>query len=86
MSGDTLRFSSRTFETVSRKTPSRQVFTYKGKPIRHISTAAWKKAKARAGVTDYRWHDNRHTWASWMRQNGVSLDDLQELGALNRNG
>ena len=57
------------------------VFTYKGKPINQVNTKAWRAAKERAGIKDYRWHDNRHTWASWLRQNGVSLDDLQELGS-----
>jgi integrase len=33
-----------------------------------------------AGLEDFRWHDLRHTWASIMRQGGVSLDVLQELG------
>jgi integrase len=28
----------------------------------------------------FRWHDLRHTWASWQRQNGTQLDELQKLG------
>lgn len=58
----------------------RFVFTYKGKQINQVNTAAWKKALARAGLDDFRWHDLRHTWASWMAQNGTPLNVLQEMG------
>ena len=56
------------------------VFSYQGKPIRQVSTKAWYAALARAGITDFRWHDLRHTWASWHVQNGTPLFALQELG------
>ena len=41
---------------------------------------AWKRALKRAGIENYRFHDNRHTWASILRQAGVPLDQLQEMG------
>lgn len=56
------------------------VFTYKGEPVDRTSTKAWKKALARAGIQDFRWHDLRHTWASWHVQSGTSLQELLELG------
>lgn len=56
------------------------VFTYKGEPIKQCNTKAWKKALARAGIENFRWHDLRHTWASWHVQNGTSLQELQQLG------
>ena len=37
-------------------------------------------ARKAAGRTDLRWHDLRHTWASWHVQNGTPLFALQELG------
>ena len=57
------------------------VFTYRGKPIQHASTALWKKALVRAGIEDFRRHDMRHTWASMMAQQGVPDSVLQKLGA-----
>ncbi|WP_245738967.1 tyrosine-type recombinase/integrase [Nitrosomonas marina] len=56
------------------------IFTYGGNKIRNVSTKAWWKALDRAGIKDFRWHDLRHTWASWMVQNGCPLHVLQELG------
>lgn len=56
------------------------VFTFHGRPITQVSTKAWYAALARAGIADFRWHDLRHTWASWHVQNGTPLFALQELG------
>jgi integrase len=55
------------------------VFTYEGKPVKQLSTKAWYHALARAGISNFRWHDLRHTWASWHVQNGTPLFALQEL-------
>lgn len=57
-----------------------RVFTYAGKPINCINTTTWRKALKRAGIENFRWHDLRHTWASWLVQNGTPMYDLQEMG------
>lgn len=57
------------------------VFTYRGKRLRSANTRAWRRALMRAGIDDFRWHDLRHTWASWHAQHGTPLYVLQELGA-----
>lgn len=56
------------------------VFPYQGKPVDRTSTRAWSAALQRAGIEDFRWHDLRHTWASWHAQNGTGLQELMELG------
>lgn len=57
------------------------VFTFQGKPVERCSTKAWKRAVERAGIDPgFRWHDLRHTWASWHVQNGTPLQELMELG------
>ena len=55
-------------------------FVYQGKPVERTSTKAWHAALKRAGIENFRWHDLRHTWASWHVQRGTSLQELQELG------
>jgi integrase len=59
---------------------SARVFTFKGKPVRAVNTKAWTRALRLAGIEDFRWHDLRHTWASWHVQAGTSIQELQELG------
>jgi integrase len=55
------------------------VFKFRGKPVKSVSTSAWKNAKARAGITNFRWHDLRHVWATWQVENGTPLFALQEM-------
>jgi integrase len=56
------------------------VFTYRGEPLRSANTRTWRAALQACGIENFRWHDLRHTWASWLRQNDVPTWVLQELG------
>jgi integrase len=56
------------------------VFSYRGKPITQTSTKCWYDSLKRAGISNFRWHDLRHTWASWHVQRGTPLVVLKELG------
>lgn len=56
------------------------VFCKNGKPIQELPSKLWKRTLKLAGLSDFRWHDLRHCWASYARQNGMTLDVLQELG------
>ena len=57
------------------------VFQYLGEPIDDCNTAAFKAAVKAAELEPLRWHDLRHTFASWAVQGGVTLQELMELGA-----
>lgn len=61
------------------KHPER-VFTFKGKPIAWANTRKWRETLQRLGIEDFRWHDLRHTWATWQRQAGTPTHELQKLG------
>jgi len=56
------------------------VFPYDGKPVDKASTKAWHAALKRAGISNFRWHDLRHTWASWHVMAGTPLEVLMKLG------
>lgn len=56
------------------------VFRWKGKRIDDCNTLAFQKAVERAKVGPLRWHDLRHTFASWAVQGGVTLHELMQLG------
>lgn len=54
-------------------------FTFGDKRMDRVGSA-WKRALVRAGITEFRFHDLRHTWASWHVMSGTSLQELMELG------
>lgn len=57
------------------------VFRYQGEPVYQVATKAWRKAVEKAGIErGFRFHDLRHTWASWHVQAGTPLTALMELG------
>jgi integrase len=57
-----------------------RVFVFRGKPVDDANGATFKAAAASVGLPELRWHDLRHTWASWHVQAGTPLHALQELG------
>lgn len=58
------------------------VFLRKGHPIPTDgwNSAQWDRQCALAGIENFRFHDVRHTWASWHVQAGTPLNRLMELG------
>lgn len=48
--------------------------------MRYDANTAWRAALKRAAIEDFRFHDLRHTWASWLVQAGVPISVLQEMG------
>ena len=56
------------------------ISTYKGKRVRRANTRSFKTACIKVGLEDFRWHDLRHTWATWHVQRGTPIEILQELG------
>lgn len=58
-----------------------RVFVFRGQPIDDANGAAFKAAAASIGLPGLRWHDLRHTWASWHAMAGTPPQVLQELGA-----
>ncbi len=57
---------------------SGSVFTYRGQAIKDIKTS-FDRARLRAEVEDFRFHDLRHTFASRLVQQGVSLYEVMHL-------
>jgi integrase len=56
------------------------VFGNPDAPLTRASNRAWYAARKKAKLKGVRWHDLRHTWASWHVMNGTRLERLQELG------
>ncbi len=51
-----------------------------GKPYNRANNRGFIAAQRRARIAPLRWHDLRHTWASWHVMAGTSLRALMELG------
>ena len=67
------------------KHPTR-VFIFFGEPITQVNTKAWTAALKRAGIENFKWHDLRHTFATWHRQAGTPTHELQRLGGSENRG
>lgn len=59
----------------------RYVFVFRGiAPIAQLATRAWREACKSVGLAGLRFHDLRHTWASWQAQAGTPAYAIRELG------
>ncbi|MFI7997839.1 tyrosine-type recombinase/integrase [Serratia marcescens] len=56
------------------------VFSANGEKEGYINRTDFERALQLSGITDFRFHDLRHTWASWHVQKGTPLMVLKELG------
>lgn len=64
------------------------VFTYPDpkqggahRPILRASNSAWRRVCKKLGLRgEFRWHDTRHTWASWHTMSGTAPQALRDLG------
>ena len=76
----TVRLSDRAWATLANLGPKEKgpVFTYRGRPTESVK-AAFNSARKKAGLSDVRFHDLRHTFASRLVQGGVPLYDVMHL-------
>lgn len=51
-----------------------------GKPYDRANNSGFRAAQIRARIAPLKWHDLRHTWASWHVMAGTSLRSLMDLG------
>jgi integrase len=58
----------------------RWAFTYLGRQIKQPSNTAWYRTLRSLGLQGTRWHDLRHSWASWHMTAGTDALVLQKLG------
>lgn len=59
----------------------RIVFPFQGRAVERCGWRQWRAACKAAGLpAGFRWHDLRHTWASWHIMNGTPPAVLKELG------
>jgi integrase len=63
-----------------RQTDSELIFPSPSKPQQPIDLkAAWLNALKRAEIANFRWHDIRHTTASYLAMNGATLAEIAEV-------
>jgi integrase len=55
------------------------VFTYSDRRLRKMNNAGWRRARDKAGLSQVRVHDLKHTFGRRLRAAGVSFEDRQDL-------
>jgi integrase len=56
------------------------VFVFRKKPVYQVTTRTWREAAKAAGLEGLRFHDLRHTWASWQAQAGTPIYVIRQMG------
>jgi integrase len=59
--------------------PEEWVFTGRRSPGNFPGEQAWETALKRAGITDFHFHDLRHTCASYLALSGTRVEDIAEI-------
>ena len=71
---------NRTVEAAFKKIKSRAATTKRGEKVfAGYPRKWWEDAISKSGIVSYRWHNNRHTFCSWLAMAGVSLKEIQVL-------
>lgn len=55
------------------------VFSFKGRPLSRMLSTGWQNARVKAGLSEVRVHDLKHTFGRRLRAAGVSFEDRQDL-------
>jgi integrase len=69
---------TQTLQNVKKIEESEFVFMKNGKPIISVRTA-WEKALMRAGIQNCRFHDLRHTFATYALYYGADLVSIRDI-------
>ena len=55
------------------------VFLYNGKPITHQVQRSFDRARQKAGLSDFRFHDLRHSYVTRLRRGGLKKEVIKKI-------